>query len=213
MKPDIKYFLVATLLFGGFFTGSVNGSVINFDSLSLTDTYFYSEGNLNCSRVRGGTKDLSVDGYINSLTVVPDITIYSSTRGVISSSDKPAFQITTFFSPSPDRLIGAVPLLLFPTFQPATFGSSVDIRPMSYSPLQVFSSVDFTIAGNYGEEYFLTPYRLQHMDESLTFELKLRILSVDYTSVPDSSSCVLCVSLAALGILTVRRQAKRRGWL
>lgn len=215
MQTNQRKSLIGTVLLSGLFAAAAQASVIHYEDLCLTNTFSYSAGDVAGSSVRNysGMFGLAVDGIINSVTVVPSLTIYSKTGEEYPLPSSLAFQITAFFSPNPG--IGPSPQPIFPTFNVPTFDNPYTLTPRSSSPTQTFSSLQLAIAGNFGQEYFLTPYRLLHMDEEQTIKLQLDIRSIDYTPVPETLTTTALVAVLlgwmyALGSLRKSLRQPRR---
>lgn len=197
MKIIQKNSLVGKVLLSGLFAAAAHASVIHYEDLCLTNTFSYSAGDVAGSSVKNysGMFGLTVDGIINSVTVVPNLTIYSKTGEEYPLPSTLAFQITAFFAPNPG--IGPSPQPIFPTFNVPSFQNPYTLVPRSSSTTQTFSSLQLAITGNFGEDYFLTPYRLLHMDKEQTIKLQLDIRSIDYTPVPETLTATALIAILA----------------
>jgi hypothetical protein len=122
---------------------------------------------------------LTVDGWINSVTIVPQFRVSSSTQGPLP--DRLPFQFLTL-PPSPHYVFVPTNVSLI------TLDLSLYESPTFY----------LDITANFGEAQYFAEFKSQHPAEDLTFQFGATIVSMDYTPVPEPSvfSFLLLGSLA-----------------
>jgi len=152
----------------------------------MVDSY---QSNASSDSREGGIQ-LTVGGRINSVTIMPQFRIFSSTQGQLF--DRLPFEIKTTSS-SPNYVL--LPTNASPFTIDLSLSDSPDLR--------------LDIASDFGEAMCFYDYRMQHPSEDLTFQFGITILSVDYTPVPEPGT-VGFLGIGILAFLCVRRSRNLR---
>jgi len=135
-----------------------------------------------------GVLQLSVNGILNSVTIVPHFRIFDAAGNL--TGDILTFGIIDYF---PGETFGDIP-------EDVINASSIE-QPLSLYPTPPITpgspnTVQFQIASDFGEfNDFFVGYRTDHQSQEQTFQFGFSVLSLDYTPIPEPGM----ISLLALG--------------
>ena len=157
-------------------------------SFAIERVEHYPSGSLFRDDLSSESLRLTVDGVINSITIMPRISVFETGKSLDLS-----FEILPAWD-SPDRIYTTV----------ECNGTSTTI--LNRTPA---SGVDLIIASDFGEYLHFLEYRESRglPDETLVFGFS--ILSLDYTPVPDTANSAWLLGIGIFGIVCAGRS---RGW-
>ena len=150
----------------------------------------YSAGSFGSNTSLGESLRLTVDGVINSITIMPRISVLET-----GESLDLLFQVAPLFNRSDGSPMGP------PAWTNVkSDGTSTTILNQFY-PLA--SCVDLAVNGDFGEDLYFSEYRRSRglPDETLVFGFS--ILSLNYTPVPDKASSACLLGIGIFGIVCV----------
>jgi len=168
------------------------GSDILGSSFSIDCVSHYSSGDLFPDRSLAESLRLAVDGVINSITIMPRITVLETGES-----------LDLFFEVAP-LSYSSDHLLNTPHFTPVeSDGAPTTIICYPRAPV-----VDFAIAGDFGEDAYFIDNRVSRGLPAETLVFGFSILSLDYTpaSVPDTASSACLLGIGIFGIVCAGRK-------
>ena len=174
---------------------------------TITETFHVAAGAVDASVVSGTQPfSITVDGRINSITVMPWFVILGTGQSVPEP-----FDIAPYFHPN----IANPPqwTTVYATGSPLTIRNWSDMPDAGVSS----SSVDVTFGSDFGVETVLGSIRYYHNltgSQDQTYETGLMITSLDYTpsgasggGVPDASNTAALLGVGMFGVLWAARRA------
>ena len=166
------------------------GSDLLGSSLAIERVSHYSAGSFGSDSSVESLR-LSVDGVINSITIMPRMSVLET--GELLDLN---FSIAPLFYPSVGPIIPAWTNV-------RSDGTSSTILTQYYPPSSV---VDLTVNGNWGWDQYFIEYRESRgfPDETIVFGFS--ILSLDYTPVPDTANSACLLGIGIFGILCAGRK-------
>lgn len=172
------------------------GSDVLGSSFSIEQVAHYSAGSLFPDSSLAESLRLTVDGVINSITIMPRISVLETGESL--------------------DLIFEIAPLCYPSHGPINSPAWTIVESNGTSKTLTFNSlapvVDLTVAGDFGEDTYFIDNRISRglPDETLVFGFS--ILSLNYTpaSVPDTASSACLLGIGIFGIVCAGR--KRGGF-
>jgi hypothetical protein len=169
------------------------GSDVLGSSFAIEQVAHYSSGSLFADGSLAESLRLTVDGVINSITIMPRISVLETGES-----------LDLFFEIAPLCYLSQGPMNSPDFTIVESNGNSKTLNFNSLAPV-----VDLTVAGDFGEAAYFINYRRSQgfSDETLVFGFAIQ--SLDYTSVPDTASSACLLAIGLFGIVCAGR---KRGW-
>jgi len=166
------------------------GSDVLGSSFAMDRVAHYSSGNGFSDSHSSESLRLTVDGVINSITIMPRISVLETGESLDLS-----FEIYLgWYAPGIDYRIVACD------------GTPTTILSYSYSTA---SRVQLDISGDFGEDLYFRENRISRGLPEETLVFGYSILSLDYTPVPDTANSACLLGIGIFGIVCAGR---KRGW-